>query len=275
VPATPLTLCRSFATISLFWRIQRHANLLDTTHRFHFENSAALTQAQRDRFRALQEALFDGRTVFAGFRVAHRIGKQVKALRRENLIPAVIYGVGGDPVHITCMYRPLEIALKKAGGTHLINVTVDGATHNALVREVQRDKIKRTILHVDFLRVDLTKKLRADVPLVIVGLPKLSSELQLTHNITSVEVECLPTDIPDHIEINVANLVALGDQLTVGDLDIAKNVTVISDPHEVIARIDTVVVSGGEEDLAPEATTVVAEPEVIEKGKKEEEEEEA
>src|SRR5260370_12851807 len=129
------------------------------------------------------------------------IGKKVKAVRRDNLVPGVIYGAGGEAIHITCSYRPLEIALKKAGGTHLINVTVEGATHNALVREVQRDKIKRTILHVDFLRVDLKKKLRADVPLVIVGLPKLTSELQLTHNITSIEVECLPTTIPHHIQV--------------------------------------------------------------------------
>src|SRR5437868_912997 len=111
------------------------------------------------------------------------IGKQVKALRRQALVPAVIYGAGEGPINISCPYRPLEIALKKAGGRHLINVTVDGATHNAIVREVQRDKIKRTILHVDFMRVDLTKKLRTEVPLIVVGMPKLSAELQLTHNI--------------------------------------------------------------------------------------------
>ena len=191
------------------------------------------------------------------------IGKQVKALRRQALVPAVIYGAGEEPVHISCPYRPLEIALRKAGGTHLINVAVNGTTHNAIVREVQRDKIKRTILHVDFMRVDLTKKLRTAVPLVLVNIPKLSNELQLTHNITSVEVECLPTDIPEHIEVNVANLNALGDQLILSDLPVPHGVEFLSDPHEVIARVDSIVSGGTEEDLAPEASAT-SEPEVIE-----------
>ena len=92
------------------------------------------------------------------------IGKQVKALRRQGLVPAVIYGVGAAPIHITVAYRPLEVLLQKASGTHLVNLLVDGTTHSILVREVQRDKIKRTIQHVDFLRVDLTKKIRTEVP---------------------------------------------------------------------------------------------------------------
>ncbi|MEP7289907.1 MAG: 50S ribosomal protein L25 [Chloroflexota bacterium] len=198
------------------------------------------------------------------------IGKQVKALRRENLVPAVIYGAGGEPVHITCAYRPLEIVLQKSGATHLINVTVDGGKHTALVREVQRDKIKRTIQHVDFLRVDLSKKLRADVPIVLVGEPKLSSDLQLTHNIQSIEVECLPTDIPDHIEVNVSQLLTLGAQITVNDLAGYKGVEFLSDPQEVIARVDSLETSGTEEDMAAEPSAVTLEPEVIEKGKKEE-----
>ncbi len=113
------------------------------------------------------------------------IGKQVKALRRQDLIPAVIYGAGSQPIHVSCPRRPLEITLQKAGGTHLINVLVDGSTYTALAREVQRDKVRRTILHVDFLRVDLSKKLRTEVPVVFVGEPKLSSDLQLSQNVAS------------------------------------------------------------------------------------------
>jgi large subunit ribosomal protein L25 len=194
------------------------------------------------------------------------IGKQVKALRRQDLIPAVIYGAGGIPVHISCPRRPLEIVLSKAGGTHLINVVVDGATHNALVREVQRDKIKRTIMHVDFMRVDLTKKLRTEVPIILINEPKLAGELQLTHNVTSVEVECLPTDIPDHIEISIGHLTTVGAQITVADLPELAGVQILSDPHEIIARIDVQSASTVEDELEGTAT---AEPEVVEKGKKE------
>ncbi len=203
------------------------------------------------------------------------IGKQVKALRRQDLIPAVIYGAGGAPVHVSCPRRPLEIVLAKAGGTHLINVMVDGTTHNAIVREVQRDKVKRSILHVDFMRVDLTRKLRTEVPLVFMGEPKLASDLLLSHNVQSIEVECLPTDIPDHIEVNMTDLSQLGDQIAVGDLPPIANVTYMSDPHEVLVRVETQTTAEAlEEEEAAEAAAEAApaEPEVIEKGKKEEEE---
>ena len=202
------------------------------------------------------------------------IGKHVKYLRRENLVPGIIYGVGGDPVNVSCPYRALEIVLKKAGGTHLINVSVDGTTHNALVRAVQRDKIKRTILHVDFLRVDLSRKLRAAVPLVFINAPKLASDLQLTHNVQSVEVECLPTDIPDHINVDLSHLAALGDQVTTADLTVDPGVQIVSDAHEIVARIEAMAAAVEEEPTAEAETEVAAasEPEVIEKGKKEEEE---
>jgi large subunit ribosomal protein L25 len=196
------------------------------------------------------------------------IGKHVKTLRREKLVPAVVYGVGGEAINISCQYRPLEIVLGKAGGTHLINVVVDGQTHNALVREVQRDKIKRTILHVDFMRVDLTKKIRTTVPVVFVGEVKLSSDLHMTHNVQSVEVESLPAEIPDHIEVNVSKLRALGDQITVGELPAIEHVVYLSDASEVLARVDTLNAATAD-DLATEGGPL--EPEVIEKGKKEEE----
>jgi large subunit ribosomal protein L25 len=171
-------------------------------------------------------------------------------------------------VHISVPYRPLEIVLAKAGGTHLINVAVEGVTHNALVREVQRDKVKRTILHVDFMRVDLARKVRTEVQITLVGVPKLSSDSQLTSNLASIEVECLPAEIPEHIAVDVSVLVNIGDQITVGDLKGYDKVVFLADPHEVIARIDPLTAVTAE----TEGEAAAAEPEVIEKGKKEEEE---
>ena len=198
------------------------------------------------------------------------IGKHVKKLRRQDLIPAVVYGAGGPPVHVTCPRRPLEITLKNAGGTHLINLSVEGTIHNVLVREVQRDPVKRSILHIDFLRVDLKKKLRTEIPVVFVGQPKLSSELQIQQNVQFVEVESLPTDIPEHIEVNIAGLLVQGDQITIADLPAIPNVEILSDPHEVLVRVEALAAQT-EEEVAAEAVAA-AEPEVVEKGKKEEEE---
>jgi large subunit ribosomal protein L25 len=123
------------------------------------------------------------------------------------------------------------------------------------------------------MRVDLKRKLRTSVPLTFHGAAKLASDVQLTRNVLSVEVECLPTDIPDHIEVDESGLINVGDQFTVGDLKVAQGVEIVSDAHEVIARIEAMAALPTEEEAAEGATGEGAsEPEVVEKGKKEEEE---
>jgi large subunit ribosomal protein L25 len=201
------------------------------------------------------------------------IGKKVRFLRRQDLIPAVIYGFGGEPVHISCPRRPLEIVLANAGGTHIVNVAVDGTSHATIVREVQRDVIRRSdIIHVDFMRVDLTKTLRTDVPIALIGTPKLANDLQLLQNITSIEVESLPTNIPEHINVDISNLTELGAHISIGDLPALEGVTLIADPTEVIVRIAALATQAAEDEDAAATEGVAVEPEVMERGKKEEEE---
>ncbi len=198
------------------------------------------------------------------------MGKQVKQLRQQDLVPAVIYGPDSQPIHLTCARRALDIVLQKAGGTHLVVINIEGKDHSTLIREVQRDKIKRLVLHVDFLQVDLTKKFRTEVPLLWVNLPKLGADLMFAQNMNTIEIEALPTAIPEHIEVNLANLTTVGAKITVGDLPKLEGVDFLSDPHEVIVRVESLALRTDEEEVPVEG--VVAEPEVIEKGKKEEEE---
>lgn len=197
------------------------------------------------------------------------IGKQVKQLRRADLVPAVIYGLG-EAIHITCQRRALETVLQKASGTHLVNITVGGSTHDTLVRAVQRDVIRRDILHVDFLKVDLSKTLRAEVSILLVNVPKLGADLMLAHPMVSVQVECLPTNIPDHIEVDASSLKALGAKLTVADLPAISGVEYLADAHEVIARVESLMGASAEEPTDDSA--IMPEPEVVERGKKQEEE---
>jgi large subunit ribosomal protein L25 len=202
------------------------------------------------------------------------VGKQVSKLRRQDLIPAVIYGSGGPSINLSCPRRPLEILLSRAGGTHVVSLNVDGKTESALVREVNRDPIRRDLIHVDFLRVDLTKKLRAEVPLRFVGHPKLGADMSVAEYMTQIEVECLPADIPDHIDINIEHFKTAGDSITVKDLPAISSVTYLADSHDVIVRIE-LAAGGTAEDLAADAAAAAAaaEPELAKtKGKKEEEE---
>jgi large subunit ribosomal protein L25 len=200
-------------------------------------------------------------------------GKHVKHLRRQDIVPAVIYGAGSEPVSISCVRRTLEIVLANAGSTNLIEVSVEGTPHNTLVREVQRDKIRRDIMHVDFLQVDLTKLLRTEVQIVLVHAPKLGADLMLAQNLLSVEVECLPTNIPSHVELDISGLTEPGARLTVADLPALPNVTILGDPAETIVRIETLAAEEVEEVEGAVAEGGPSEPEVLEKGKKEEEEE--
>ncbi len=97
------------------------------------------------------------------------VGKKVSQLRRQGIVPVTVYGPKSQPMNLQVPYRSLQIALMKAGGTNLIEINVDGKSTPVLAREVQRDILRNDIMHVDFFAVDMTAKIRIDVPLHLVG----------------------------------------------------------------------------------------------------------
>ncbi len=200
-------------------------------------------------------------------------GKQVSQLRRQELVPAVIYGPRlAQAINIQAPRKALQESLRQAGGTHLIEINVGGEKHSALVRDVQRDVLKGHLLHVDFYAVALDTKLRVEVPLAVVGESPVvrSGEALLVSLATSVEVECLPQHIPTELTVDASRIVAVGDELTVGDLAVPPNVTVMADPEEVLIRA---VYAAAPETTEEEVTEAGAEAvEVIKRGKAEEEE---
>ena len=202
-------------------------------------------------------------------------GKQVKALRRAGQLPAVIYGRHLEPISISLDAHSASLALSKLTSSSLVTIDVDGTEYPALVRERQRNYIKGTLLHVDFLAVNLTEELRANVRVEITGVSPAVKDYNavLVTNITTLEVECLPTDLPERFVVDISVLKQVGDGIRVGDLAVAENVRVLTDPDEMI--VVTTFAKAEEEEAAPAAEGAAPEePEVIEKGKKEEEGEE-
>jgi large subunit ribosomal protein L25 len=206
-------------------------------------------------------------------------GKQVSALRRAGKLPAVIYGRRTDPVSITLDAHTAGLALSKVGSSSLITVDVDGKEYPALVRERQRDYIKGTLKHVDFLAVSLTETIRADVRIDITGVSPAVKDLNavLVTGLHAVSVECLPTDLPDHIEVDISGLLQVGDGLHVGDLQVSGKVHILTDPGEMIV-VATYAKEEAVEEVAAPVEGVVApegeggEPELsVERGKKDEE----
>jgi large subunit ribosomal protein L25 len=171
--------------------------------------------------------------------VRKTIGKQVKALRRQGILPAVMYGAGVDPLPLELDEKVASRLLAHVSGSTLINLEIGKETHKVLVREYQRDVIRRDILHVDFLVVAMDVIIRAVVPVVLVGESPAVIDLDgvLVSGLNEIEVEALPADLPEQLTVDIEGLVTLNDVITVGDLVLGEGVTLITDPDETIANV--------------------------------------
>ena len=197
-------------------------------------------------------------------------GKRVRRLRRTGLIPAVIYGRGVESLSLQVDRQELRRALARAGLTHLITLHLaDGeAPRVALVRDVQRDVLTRDILHVDFLQVQMAQKITTVVPLRLIGeSPALEQQGGiLLQGTTEVEIECLPGDLVEAIEVDLARLVELERELTVADLIVPANVEIVTDRQEMVVRVMT----AREEEEEEEFPVTPPEVEVVGRPKREE-----
>lgn len=204
------------------------------------------------------------------------IGKKVGQLRRAGIIPVVVYGAKVEPMHLQINERILTSTLYKAGGTHIINLNVDGKSQQVIARDVQRDVLRGTILHVDFLAIDATTRISAEIPVHFTGEAPAVSTGQgiLMSGITSVTIEALPSDLIDRIDVDLSPLKDVNASIHVRDLNLGDKITILTDEDAMIVRVITT--AAQEAAAAAEEDTEVssAEPEVIEKGKKDEDFEE-
>jgi large subunit ribosomal protein L25 len=207
------------------------------------------------------------------------VGKQVKAMRRAGMLPAVIYGRHTEPINVTLDAHSAALILGKVTSSSLVTIELDGQEYPTLVREKQRDYIKNRLLHVDFLAVSLTETLRASVSLHFVGVSTAVKDYNavLVTNLQSLEVECLPADLPERIEVDITSLERPGDGIRVRDVKVSDKIKLLDDPDTMVvvatfAKVEEEVAAvPGAEGVTPSAT----EPELaVERGKKEEEGEE-
>jgi large subunit ribosomal protein L25 len=202
-----------------------------------------------------------------------------RTLRSQGQIPAVIYGHGRDPQSLALNARDLDKLLShiQAEST-VIEVTVGGHTAKTLIREIQRHPIKRQILHVDFQALVAGEKVTVSIPIVLTGTPegvRLEGGV-LDQTLREIEIEVDPSNIPDHIEYDVTNMV-IGDSVHVSDLKVPEGVEVQDDPETSVAVLAAPRAVIEETPVVAEAVEgeagAVAEPEVIGRGKEDEEDE--
>ncbi len=188
------------------------------------------------------------------------LGKKVHKLRKEGLLPANIYGKGVESLSVQVPYKEFEKVYKEAGETGIVDVEIAGIIRPSLIHNVQQDYYKHTLLHADFFQVNLKEKVKTMVKIVIIGEPKAVSEKLgiLMQTLSEVEIEALPTDLPDKIEVNVEPLAILDAQITVGEIKVPADVTILTDASQVIAKIGSLISKEAAEQAAAEAAAAEA-----------------
>jgi large subunit ribosomal protein L25 len=201
------------------------------------------------------------------------IGKQVKALRREGKLPAVIYGHGIKPTAITLDAHETNKVLSGVGSSTLIIIDLEGKEYSVLVRDRQHHVLKRHLLHVDFQALSMTETVRASVSVILgeedAPAVKAYGAMIIT-GVESLEIECLPSNLIDRIVVDISGMENIGDSILVKDLPVPDGITILDDPETmvVVATAPTVEIEEEpEEELEIEEG---AEPEVI--GEEEEQE---
>jgi large subunit ribosomal protein L25 len=207
------------------------------------------------------------------------VGKQVKALRRAGKLPAVIYGRHTEPIKVLLDAHTASLVLGRLTSSSLVTIDLDGTQYPTLVREKQRDYIKNRLLHVDFLAVSLNEAIRANVIINFVGVSSAVKDYNAVFvvNLPSLAVECLPTDLPERIDVDISVLQRPGDGIRVREVKVSDKVRLLDDPDTMVAVAtfakveEEVAAVPGAEGVAP----AEAEPELaVERGKKDEEGEE-
>lgn len=202
------------------------------------------------------------------------IGRKVKTLRKGGFVPAVVYGHGFDSLPIQISKKDFEKIYAKAGESTLVYLNVGKDQYPTIIHDVARDPISEEFQHADFYKVRLDEKIKAKIPLAFLGESAAVKGLGgiLVKNISELEIEGLPQDLPHEISVDISLLKELRSHILVRDLKIAGNLVVHAKPEDIIALVQEPI---SEEELKAQLETPAAvapeEVEVIKKEKPEEE----
>jgi large subunit ribosomal protein L25 len=209
--------------------------------------------------------------------VRTNVGKKVKQLRREGLIPAVVYGQR-EAISIQVDNLEMRRILRHAGSNDLITINIEGDTRTALVRDYQRHPVRGEVLHIDFYEVNMAETLTTEVTLSMFGIsPPVEDGLgTVTQMLHALEIECKPADLVSEITFDMGMIQTPDDSIYVSELTIPEGITVLTDPEILVATFEYTQMpeeegEEEEESFLPSADEV----EVIGRGKAEDEDEEA
>jgi len=188
------------------------------------------------------------------------IGRKVKQLRKRGQLPASVYGKKVASISITVGIEDFERVFSEAGETGLVELQINNQTHPVLIKNIQLHPVNGKPLHIDFYQVDLKEKVKARVPLKIISAApaveqKIGVLLQL---LDELEVEALPTNLPEHIEVDISRLEKIDDVIKVGDLVLPSDVLVLSDKDQELVKIGQLITKEAEALAQAEAAAAAA-----------------
>jgi len=157
-----------------------------------------------------------------------------RRIRRDHKIPAVVYGHGNDPVHVTLPGHDTMMALKHGGANALLELDIEGQSQLALTKQVQVDPIRRVLEHIDFVAVRRGEKVTVDVPVYVSG--EAAPETLVVTEHATVQVEAEATNIPERIEVSVEGA-AIGTQIHASDLVLPEGTTLLTDPESLVVNV--------------------------------------
>lgn len=169
------------------------------------------------------------------------VGRGVRQLRAQDLIPAVMYGHETETVILSVPKKALQQAYEQAGESTLVDLQIDSKSPvQVIIQDVQRDGLTSRITHVDFYKVNMKEKITAEVPLIFVGEAPAVKALGgvLLKNMTKIEVESLPGDLPHEINVDISKLVTFDDKITIADLVLPAGVSAQGEATEAIAMVE-------------------------------------
>lgn len=201
-------------------------------------------------------------------------GKNVKKLREQGLVPAVLYGPKLKNVNLEVNAREFEKVYKEAGESSLVSLEADKEKYLALINDVKVDPVSDALVHIDFYQPNLNEEISVTVPLTFEGEAPAARDLNgtLVRNIQELEVRSLPQNLPHEIRVNISNLLTFDDAILVKDLNLSKDVTISRELGDLVAKV--VPPEKVEEELEKPVEEKVEEVEKVETKKPEKEEEE-
>lgn len=188
------------------------------------------------------------------------VGRKVKELRKQGLIPATIYGKNIKSVSVGVTADNFGKVYKETGETGLIELTVDGDIRPVLVNHVQVDPVRGSILHVEFHQVDLKEKVAARVPIELIGeSPAVAQKLGVLLTVLDeIEVEALPVDLPEHFSVDISKLIEVNAEIKVNNLIPPKGVTIQTAPGLTVVKIGSLVTKEAQEQVQAEEAAAAA-----------------